>query len=509
MDKDLDLKLYGDYLNGETKAFEILYLKYKNKIKYFIYNIVKDSDKAEDITQEVFIYILKSKIKDEYSFKYYIYLIAKSRAINYLNTEKRRTEINDMYIAIDNLRNEEDVSEIITKQEQQEELIKAINLLDEKYKNAIFLVKLEGLSYKETAEILNISIQNVKNLIHRGKKELRKILVKKGFEEMNKISKIVVIVICVSVILSGIVYATTYYIKNVWQEPEKYNWKEEMKVTLEDENNAITENEIERIIDEKLKWLGYEKAEIINKELVKNPENKKINWKISLNNKMNFTLNAITGDLVQFIDLSFNDLEIKSTTKEADAKKIAKELYSKLGYNESEYEIASLKKSGIDIDGALWTVDFCKKYDNVYNFYQCIRISFVPEIKRIKILTVFDEEYEDNPVMISENEAKEIAKQKALELNKSEDKLKSITAKLEIKKMNTQWYSPNDNATNNIAEDTTKTQNVDTNTETYRVPETIIRKVWNVELDYSGEFAEINSYYVDATTGEIIGGGST
>ena len=37
MEKDLDKKLYNDYLNGEKEAFEILYNKYKNKIEYFIW----------------------------------------------------------------------------------------------------------------------------------------------------------------------------------------------------------------------------------------------------------------------------------------------------------------------------------------------------------------------------------------------------------------------------------------------------------------------------------------
>ena len=40
MKKDIDMELYNDYIkNDETKAFEILYIKYRDKIKYFIYNI--------------------------------------------------------------------------------------------------------------------------------------------------------------------------------------------------------------------------------------------------------------------------------------------------------------------------------------------------------------------------------------------------------------------------------------------------------------------------------------
>ena len=51
MEKDIDLKLYNEYLKGDRQAFEILYKKYKNNIQYFIFNIVKDYQKSEDITQ--------------------------------------------------------------------------------------------------------------------------------------------------------------------------------------------------------------------------------------------------------------------------------------------------------------------------------------------------------------------------------------------------------------------------------------------------------------------------
>lgn len=218
MEKDLDKKLYNDYLNGEKEAFEILYNKYKNKIEYFIYNIVKDYQKAEDIAQETFIYVIQHKMRENSSFKYYIYLVARSKALNYINVEKRRNEITEKYLANDNEQIEKDVLDIITTEESKKELLESIELLDERYKNAIYLVNIEGLSYEETSKILGETLQNTKNLIHRGKKQLRKILLKKGFNEMNKVLKIFVIIICTTIALSGIVYATTViynkYIKN-------------------------------------------------------------------------------------------------------------------------------------------------------------------------------------------------------------------------------------------------------------------------------------------------------
>jgi len=83
-------------------------------------------------------------------------------------------------------------------------------MLDDRYKNAIYLVKIEELTYKETAQILGVSVQNVKNLIHRGKKELYKILIKKGFDEMNKVLKICIIFVSVDdnlLVYVGVIFA--------------------------------------------------------------------------------------------------------------------------------------------------------------------------------------------------------------------------------------------------------------------------------------------------------------
>lgn len=218
MENDIDLKLYNEYLNGEKSAFEILYNKYKNKIQYFIYNIIKDYQKAEDITQEVFIYVIQNKIKEGYTFKYYIYLVAKCRAYNYVDSENRKKEINEQYFSKENAQIEEDIIDIITKNEKRKEVLESINLLEDKYKNAIYLSNIEGLSYKETAEILGETVPNIKNLVHRGKSKLRKILIKKGFDDMNKSLKVLLIVILVGTLLSGVVYAGAViynnYIKN-------------------------------------------------------------------------------------------------------------------------------------------------------------------------------------------------------------------------------------------------------------------------------------------------------
>ena len=237
MEKDLDIKSYNEYLSGEKEAFELLYNKYKDKIKYFVFNIVKDYQKAEDITQEVFIYLLQNNIKDEYSIKYHLYLIAKSRAIDYIRQENKRTEITEKYFSKEVEQTELDVAQIVTKNETRKEIMEAINMLDEKYKNVIYLNKIEELTYKEIAEILGETVPNIKNLIHRGKFQLRKILLKKGFNEMNKVLKIFIITILTGIIISGVTYATIKVVQKI-KENVNMTPTSTSKISTMDENKV-------------------------------------------------------------------------------------------------------------------------------------------------------------------------------------------------------------------------------------------------------------------------------
>ena len=323
MEKDLDKKLYNDYLNGEKEAFEILYNKYKNKIEYFIYNIVKDYQKAEDIAQETFIYVIQHKMRENSSFKYYIYLVARSKALNYINVEKRRNEITEKYLANDNEQIEKDVLDIITTEESKKELLESIELLDERYKNAIYLVNIEGLSYEETSKILGETLQNTKNLIHRGKKQLRKILLKKGFNEMNKVLKIFVIIICTTIALSGIVYATTViynkYIKNntnhnITMNPSYQStldentinnlWVGTLDLAWKDLEEKIGLNKIE--LEGKMPQIANDLNESTFSKEMLNPNDYKINVERTVTNgyKIDATLNKELNFLELFDNFS-------------------------------------------------------------------------------------------------------------------------------------------------------------------------------------------------------------
>ncbi len=171
-----DKKLYRRFLNGDNESFELIINKYMEKIIYFIYKFVKSMDVAEDIAQDVFVYILmnKEKYDPKYSLKAYLYTIAKSKSLNYIKRENKITYLQDnQYIF-----NEQEIEDAIFDKEQSQKLKIAIDSLPEPQNQIIYLVDIEELSYKEIGEILGISLSQVKTLIYRGRKKLKKILMK-------------------------------------------------------------------------------------------------------------------------------------------------------------------------------------------------------------------------------------------------------------------------------------------------------------------------------------------
>ena len=175
-----DKELYQKYLKGDNNAFEEIVKKYKDHIIYFISRYTKNTDIAEDISQDVFVYLLvnKEQYDFKYSFKTYLYMIAKCRAINYINREKRA--INGMNY--ENLYIEDnDLEEIVYKNEKTKEIRKVINKLKPDYQAVICLTSLEGFKYKEVAKIMDKNVGQIKVMLNRAKKKLKEVLEKEGF----------------------------------------------------------------------------------------------------------------------------------------------------------------------------------------------------------------------------------------------------------------------------------------------------------------------------------------
>lgn len=179
-DNQTDKELYKEYLKGNQQAFEEIVKKYKDHIIYFISTYTKNTQIAEDISQDVFIYILinKDQYDFKYSFKTYLYMIAKCRALNYIKKEKKVVNIleyEELNIEDDNL------EEIVFQNEKNINLRKTIKKLKPDYQQIIYLTTFEGLKYKEVAKVMNKNIGQVKGLLNRAKKKLKELLESEGY----------------------------------------------------------------------------------------------------------------------------------------------------------------------------------------------------------------------------------------------------------------------------------------------------------------------------------------
>lgn len=172
-----DIELYKSFLKGNKEDFNSLIIKYRKQLTYFILTYVKNIDVAEDIAQDSFMYIIVNKTEYDfkYSFKTYLYTIAKSRTLNYLKKTKRVVSLeetklngNDNYCV--------DIENEVIKNEEYRNLTSSIKKLKKEYQIVIYLYDFQGFKYREISKILNQSMSKTKMLIHRAKKSLEKIL---------------------------------------------------------------------------------------------------------------------------------------------------------------------------------------------------------------------------------------------------------------------------------------------------------------------------------------------
>jgi RNA polymerase sigma-70 factor (ECF subfamily) len=131
MEVDDDKILYQNFLEGSQNAFEQIMDKYAEKLIYFIFKFVKNIEVAEDLSQDVFVYVLinKNKYNFKYSLKTYLYIIGRSKALDYLKKNKRNVEFKEDYLYRDELI--EDVEKIVFDNLEKQKLKEILNSLNE------------------------------------------------------------------------------------------------------------------------------------------------------------------------------------------------------------------------------------------------------------------------------------------------------------------------------------------------------------------------------------------
>lgn len=181
LDAKSDQELYLLFLKNDNEAFNMLVKKYRKSLISFIIKYVKNIEIAEDLAQDAFVYMLinKKEYDFKYTFKTYLYTIAKSRAINYLKKEKKKIIFDESYMLNNDIESfEETLDATLIRKEKYEILYKNLKNLKQDYRLAIYLADFQGFKYEEIGKILNKTLPQTKMLIHRARKALKKLLKK-------------------------------------------------------------------------------------------------------------------------------------------------------------------------------------------------------------------------------------------------------------------------------------------------------------------------------------------
>jgi RNA polymerase sigma-70 factor (ECF subfamily) len=164
---------------GEQGAFRILVERYQERIRNLIYSIFHEPQIVDDLSQEVFIkaYEALKQFRFQSSFYTWLYRIAVNKSRDELRKRKVRRwfSLQSMMESSDKELAAKTVVEQPDK-ELQDLLAASLQSLPEKYRLAIVLKDIEGMSYEEIAETMECEIGTVKSRLSRARGMMRKIL---------------------------------------------------------------------------------------------------------------------------------------------------------------------------------------------------------------------------------------------------------------------------------------------------------------------------------------------
>jgi RNA polymerase sigma-70 factor, ECF subfamily len=176
-----DQQLVARVQKGDSRAFDLLVLKYQHKIFGLIGRYVRDADEVQDVAQEAFIkaYRALPRFRGDSAFYTWLYRIAINTAKNHLVSRSRRPPGSDVELEdaeyLENggsLREIENPENALFGAELKAVVEDAISALPEDLRTAITLREFEGLSYEDIADIMGCPIGTVRSRIFRARETI-------------------------------------------------------------------------------------------------------------------------------------------------------------------------------------------------------------------------------------------------------------------------------------------------------------------------------------------------
>lgn len=350
-----------------------------------------------------------------------------------------------------------------------------------------------------------------------------------GMEKKTKnIFKIVSTAIAGIVLSTGIVVAGTKVYEKIWKEPQKIEVVTEV-LTPEAQKENISEEEAKQIATNKLKEIGFN-TNIVKTDHYKEIDSNKIMYRFITKDDYSISIDGQKATFFEIWNQSKKPGEIdKKFDRYGSEKKVSAEYlmnrdkaievankyYKLFGFKEGEYEVTKVNPWNSDGDekaetGYKFDVTYHKKYGDTYNPYEYVGIQVYAKDEILCMLRTENISYDNNPIEITKEQALQIA----LEVDKKVEDKEITETKVEkmIVNRNAKAYYRLTDKERFYKE--MSTVDYPTEERVYYQMEDKIRNAWVVVITYVDDWNDVVtrytrgqfSYFIDATTGEIIGG---
>jgi len=168
--------------NGNLQQASLLFERYNKRIFNFLARMTMDRDLAEDLTQNVFVRILKyrTSYRDGLRFQSWIYQVARNVFSDHYQAHKnRRSDFVDVDKVSDSL---SDYNETEDMDEREKILHRSLAKLTDEQRELLVLTRFQQMKYEEVAQIMDTTVANIKVKVHRAIAKL-----KEHYFELEKI----------------------------------------------------------------------------------------------------------------------------------------------------------------------------------------------------------------------------------------------------------------------------------------------------------------------------------
>lgn len=159
--------------NGDLQQVSLLYEKYYSRIFNFLARMTMDRDLGEDLTQNVFLRLLKYKntYREGMRFQSWIYQMARNAFADHYQAHKNRFS---QFVDVEKISNKASTAIEDMEQDEKEELLnRSMARLSEEQRELLVLTRYQHMKYEEVAIIMDTTVANIKVKVHRAIAKLR------------------------------------------------------------------------------------------------------------------------------------------------------------------------------------------------------------------------------------------------------------------------------------------------------------------------------------------------